>query len=142
MFSVWDRNLYTEAVWPDVHDMRHGTVPGMRKLPYYAAMTDEEYEIKRKGKAPITNPIEGFDPKSPLWDGKTPVFRALDVSYDQVSSRPVEREIARVFRALVSYDRVHAVSVRLGPFWGRLYICHTTICLFVTVTRRIRVFVR
>ena len=83
-FSVWDHSLYTEAVWPDVHDLRHGTVPGMRNLPRYASLSDAEYQKQRIGKAGVPHAVEGFDASSPLWDGVSPVFRALDIAYDQV----------------------------------------------------------
>lgn len=88
-FGIWEHKLNSEAVWPMVHDLRHGYVPGLRLMPMYDGWSDDKFNksvMNRVGRV-ITH--EGFDPQAvdatgkALWDGKTAVFRALDLRYDQ-----------------------------------------------------------
>ena len=81
VFSDWPRNHALDRLWPWVQDTRHGHVEGIRTLPVYKGLTDDEF------KAVIWDPVdkvhykEGFQPDR--WDGVTPVWHALNVSYDQ-----------------------------------------------------------
>jgi hypothetical protein len=82
-FGVWEHSLSLEAVWPMVHDLRHGYVPGLRLLPQYAGFTDEQFSAAVMDRWGRRLTREGFLADTPLWDGKAPVFRALDLRYDQ-----------------------------------------------------------
>ena len=84
LFTFYDHSMYTEAVWPEMADLRHGYPPGVRNLPEYEGIDDASFASQmwtRRG-TPLT--VEGFDPTSQYWDGTTPVWRALNLSYDQV----------------------------------------------------------
>jgi hypothetical protein len=82
-FGLWEHDLSAEPVWPMVHDKRHGYVPGLRLLPKYAGWDDDKFGASVMNRYGAVQRHEGFDAASPLWDGVTPVFRALDVRYDQ-----------------------------------------------------------
>ena len=83
LFSSVDNNPDADSIyWPGVDDLRHGYVPGLRLLPEFANMTDEQFAVESKiGKRRRTVAGEGFQPSR--WDGVSPVWRALDVRYDQ-----------------------------------------------------------
>lgn len=90
MFTEWPRDPYKYRLWPWVRDMRHGHAPGIRRLPEYAGMTDEQYE-RNVILDPQTGNLwaEGFRPELVAPDdaaGGVPVWHALPVSYDQCVS--------------------------------------------------------
>jgi len=76
---------YKEPYWPAMADERHGYAPGLRYLPYYGNMTEEEFKAKMEYGLTTVEPRkpyhEGFIESE--WDGLTPVWRSLDIRYDQ-----------------------------------------------------------
>ena len=82
-FGIWDHDLRSEAVWPMVHDLRHGYVPGLRHLPQYDGWSDDKFYKSVMDRTGHIIDREGFLTDSPLWDKKAPVWRALDIRYDQ-----------------------------------------------------------
>lgn len=83
LFSSWQKGGDDDQrYWPGVDDDRHGYVPGLRLLPENKNLTDAEFAKEAKcGKNRKKVLPEGF--RSELWDGTTPVWRALDIRYDQ-----------------------------------------------------------
>jgi len=76
---------YKEPYWPAVADERHGYAAGLRYIPYYGNLSEAEFKARMEyglntGEAPKPY-VEGFIESS--WDGVTPVWRALDIRYDQ-----------------------------------------------------------
>jgi hypothetical protein len=83
-FGIWEHAVPVEAVWPMVHDLRHGFVPGLQYTPKYANMSVEQFREKVLDRYGRRIEHEGFlGEGAPEWDGKEAVFRALDLRYDQ-----------------------------------------------------------
>jgi len=83
LFSIVDHRSDSDLLyWPGVEDARHGYVPGLRLLPQHANQSDAEFALEAmSGKNRKLRLPEGFLPDK--WDGVAPVWRALDVRYDQ-----------------------------------------------------------
>ena len=76
------RHTNTRAVWPKIKDDRHGYPAGLRDLPLYAAMSDEDFVRATWDPWRGRQMPEGFDES--MWDGESLVWHALSVHYDQV----------------------------------------------------------
>ena len=83
-FSLWSRDRRTNQMWPKIIDERHGYPEGLRDLPMYAAMTDKEFADVTRDRKRGGQMREGFD--ASMWDGKSLVWQALPIHYDQCVS--------------------------------------------------------
>jgi len=91
MFADTDYDLRKagalEWEWPFVHDRRHGYAPGLRHMPEFASMSEGDFSAAVSGRARFggSPAREGF--LQDVWraggGGGTPVWRALDIRYDQ-----------------------------------------------------------
>jgi len=76
---------YKEPYWPAIADERHGYAAGLRLLPHFANMSEVDFKAKMEYGLTSIEPrkpyVEGFIEST--WDGVSPVWRALDIRYDQ-----------------------------------------------------------
>lgn len=79
-FSSWPRAYKEDRLFPWVQDSRHGYVEGLRLMPIYKAMSDAEFKEVILDPYTHTQYPEGF--QADRWDGKAPVWHALNVLYD------------------------------------------------------------
>ena len=98
MFSDWDRAPESFRTWPWVRDARHGYAPGIRTMPLYAGLSDEQFEAAAfPGSGSLQDGLnwrpppglvaEGFRPERVApEDNARPVWHALPVQYDQCVS--------------------------------------------------------